>query len=310
MAGGTCFLFPGQGSQYVGMGWRAFREYPIVRETFQAADDVLGFELSKLCFSGPAEELTDTINAQPAIFVVSMAYLRLYQEVEDPAEPLFVAGHSMGEYTALAAAGVVSFADGLRLVRERGRLMKEAGERNPGRMAAIIRLDVEVVEEICRQASGVTAAESVQIANYNAPGQVVISGESRAVERAMALATERGARRVIPLAVSIASHSPLMQYAAELLPSALNMAKMMPARWPIIANTTARPMTTPEQVRAELLAQLTSSVRWSESVEYMVHQWATMFLEIGPKDVLTGLVQRIAPEVTAVSLESKLGLTS
>lgn len=306
-------LFPGQGSQYVGMGQRAYQEHAVVRETFEAADDILGFPLSALCFSGPEEELTDTINAQPAILAVSVAYLRLYRQMEGAAEPAFVAGHSMGEYTALVAAGVLDFATGLRLVRERGRLMKAAGDKNPGRMAAIIGMEAEALEEICRQASGPTEMQaagyrSVQVANYNSPGQIVISGESAAVERAIELAREKGARRVTPLAVSIASHSPLMRDAVASLSQAVNAVKMRPAQVPVVANSTARPITSPEDVRAELVAQLTSPVRWIASVEYIISQGVTTLVEIGPKDVLTGLTRRIAPDVAAINVEAKLDL--
>jgi len=308
MASRVAFLFPGQGSQYVGMGLKASQGHPLARETFEEANDVLGFDLSSLCFAGPSEVLTDTVNAQPAIMATSVAYLRLFQDMEGTRSPLFVAGHSMGEYTALVAAGVLSFGDGLKLARERGRLMKEAGEQNPGRMAAIIRMDVEPLEEICRQASGPTEMESVQVANYNAPGQIVISGESKAVERAMALAQERGAHRVIPLAVSIASHSPLMRRAADGLRQVVKGTKMEPARTPIIANTTAQPITNPDEVRAELVAQLTRSVRWIASVEMMVQQGVERFLEIGPRDVLAGLMRRINQDVEMVNVESKLEL--
>ncbi len=301
------FLFPGQGSQYVGMGLKAYQSYPFVREVFEAADDILGFKLSSLCFYGPTESLTDTLNAQAAILTVSMAYLRVHQSSTETAQPAFVAGHSMGEYTALVAAGALSFADGLRLVRERGRLMKEAGERNPGSMAAVIGMTVEALEAICREASGPTEMQSVRIANYNAPGQIVISGEEQAVNRAISLAKERGARRVVSLAVSIASHSPLMRSAADGLHTAVDAVTIKPAHVPIIANVTARPITTPDEIRQELVAQLTSPVRWIESVQYMAQQGVSTFVEIGPKDVLTGLQKRIAPEMAVINAESEKG---
>ena len=301
------WLFPGQGSQYVGMGRQAVEADPRAREVLDTADEVLGFKLSSLCLSGPAETLTDTINAQPAILAVSMAYLRLYEQAEGAASPAFVAGHSLGEYTALVAAGALSLADGLLLVRERGRLMKEAGERYPGRMAALIGLDVPTVEALCREATGSAAMDVVQIANYNAPGQIVISGAADAVERAMALAKERGARRAIPLAVSIASHSPLMREAAEGLRKAVNAVRIEAVRTPVVSNVTARPLGTPEEIREELVQQLISPVRWIASVEYMVQQGVRTFIEIGPKDVLVGLHKRIAPDTTAINWESQNG---
>ena len=198
------FVFPGQGSQYVGMGRDLYEAYPEARAIFDQADEILGFPLSELCFEGPAEKLNDTINTQPAIFTMSVACLRALNPSLS-LDPLFVAGHSLGEYTALVAAEALTFADGLKLVRERGRLMKEAGKKNPGGMAAIIGLDARTVERICQEAFG------VQIANYNSPGQIVISGHREALERAMELAREQGAKRVIPLAVSIAAHSLLMR---------------------------------------------------------------------------------------------------
>ena len=308
MGDATAFLFPGQGSQYVGMAKQAYDAHPLAREVLDAADDILGIKLTELCFTGPEETLTDTINAQPAILATSIAYLRVYESRPDAATSAFVAGHSLGEYTALVAAGALSFQDGLRLVRERGRLMKEAGAVNPGTMAAIIGLDVEPLEEICARASGPTDLESVRIANYNCPGQLVISGASQAVERAITMATEAGARRAIALAVSIASHSPLMQSATGDLRVAVNRANMQPARVPLVANTTAQPISTFDAIGDELVAQLTSSVRWTESIEYMIAQGVSTFLEIGPKDVLGGLMRRISRQVEMTNIESELGL--
>ena len=304
----VAFVFPGQGSQYVGMGQQAFQALAVAREVLEEADEILGFELSQMIFAGPEETLTDTINAQPAILATSIAYLRAYQGGEDRPAPQFLAGHSMGEYTALVASGALSFADGLRLVRERGRLMKEAGERHPGKMAAIIRVDTDVLEGICRQASGASEMDVVQIANYNAPGQIVISGSSDAVDRAMALAQAHGARRVIPLAVSIASHSPLMRHATAGLRQAVSQVKMHPARTPVIANTTAQPIGDPAEIADELVAQITSPVRWIDSIQHIAAQGINTFVEIGPKDVLKGLIGRILPEAEVISVESALGL--
>ena len=299
------FLFPGQGSQYVGMGRAAYEHHPKAREIFDAADEILGFALTSLCFEGPEQDLTDTINAQPAILATSLAYLALYDSPEPPA---FVAGHSLGEYTALVAAGALSFAEAIRLVRERGRLMKEAGKRKPGSMAAIIGMDTAPLEDICRQASGPAELDSVRIANYNSPGQLVISGASAAVERAMQMAQESGARRVIPLAVSIASHSPLMASAIPDLRRAVNAAKIGAASPPLVANTTAQPIASAEEIGDELVAQLGSSVRWTDSIQYMLDHGTSAFVEIGPKNVLSGLMRRISRDAQVVNLEAELGL--
>jgi len=305
----VAFVFPGQGSQYVGMGRDLHETYPEARALFDEADGILGFPLSKLCFKGPKEELDDTINTQPAIFVMSVACFKAlgtrYKaqgKGQENLEPAFVAGHSMGEYTALVAAGSLDFADALKLVRERGCLMKEAGGLNPGAMAAIIGLDAGMLEEICQEVGSRLPASSVQIANHNSPGQVVISGHREALEWAMKLAKERGAKRVVPLAVSIASHSPLMRSAAEGLRRVVEATPLRRARIPVVANVTAEPMAEPEEIREELVTQLTSPVRWVESVRWMVAQGVATFIEIGPKDVLTGLIRRIDKSVRTVNV--------
>jgi len=305
----VAFVFPGQGSQYVGMGRDLYETYPEARALFDEADGILGFPLSKLCFEGPKEELDDTINTQPALLMVSVALLRTLELNQlNLLNPLAVAGHSMGEYTALVAAGALDFAHALKLVRERGRLMKEAGELNPGAMAAIIGLDAGTLEGICREAGSQLPASSVQIANYNSPGQIVISGHKEALEWAMKLARERVAKRVVPLAVSIASHSPLMRPAAERLRRVVEATPFRRARIPVVANVTAEPITAPEEIREELVTQLTSPVRWMESVRWMAAQGVTTFVEIGPKDVLTGLIRRIDKGVRTVSVGDVAGV--
>lgn len=296
------FVFPGQGSQYVGIGRDLYETYPEAQAAFDESDEILGFDLSRLCFEGPKGELDDTINTQPAIFTMSIACLKALNPLFS-LNPLFCAGHSLGEYTALVAAEALDFADGLRLVRERGRLMKEAGERNPGGMAAIIGLDDAAVEEICREASAAVGGLGVVCANFNSPGQVVISGEKEALERAMPLANERGARRVIPLAVSISSHSALMKPAADSLADFVAQTQFRPPKIPLVANVTAAPMTEVDEIKHELIKQLISPVRWAESVRYMIAQGVTTFVEIGPGNVLAGLIKRISKEVQVVSVE-------
>jgi [acyl-carrier-protein] S-malonyltransferase len=290
----TAFLFPGQGSQKVGMTQELVDTFSQARAALEEADAVLGFSLSRLMLEGPEEELTDTLNAQPALLAAGVAAMRaLEAEVGDAlslgGENVFVAGHSMGEYTALVAAGCISYADGLRLVRERGRLMKQAGEQAPGLMAAILGLDQPQVDAVCAQIAGDDAI--VQIANDNCPGQLVISGNRRGMEQAMAALSAAGARKVVP--VSIAAHSPLMQPAADALRSAIEATTILPPQVVVIGNTSAGPLESPEAIRAELVAQLTGSVRWTESVQRMAEAGAATFVELGAGDVLVGLVKRI-----------------
>ncbi len=287
----AAFIFPGQGSQFVGMGKSLAEKYPLARQTFAEADELLGFPLSELCFDGPAEQLNDTINTQPALFVVSMAAFRVLQAELPAWQPSAVAGHSLGEYSALTAAGALSFADGLRLVRERGRLMKQAGEVSPGGMAAVLGLTAEQVAAICREASdGQTA---VQIANDNCPGQIVISGHKEAVERALPLAQAMGARRVVPLAVSIAAHSPLMAPIAADFAAAIEATPLHLPTLPVVANASAAPVHNLTEMKQLLAAQLTSQVRWTTSVRYLLNEGIDTFIEVGPGNVLIGLVKRI-----------------
>lgn len=304
--GDVAWLFPGQGSQYVGMGRDLAEAFPEVAELYRQADALLGVPLSRLCFEGPEEVLTQTINAQPALLTTSVAVLlalggRLDERgclrlPERLSPPSLVAGHSLGEYTALVTAGALAFPEALRLVRERGRLM---GEARSGTMAAVIGLEEEALEEICRKCG---EEAPLVIANYNCPGQYVLSGAAEAVARAMEEAQKRGARRVIPLKVSAAFHSPLMQEAASGLARAVGTAAFSPAGIPVVANTSARPIARPEAFREELVSQVCSPVRWSASLEYMWAQGVRRFLEIGPGTVLAGLVRRTLPEAEVRSI--------
>lgn len=286
----TAWVFPGQGSQYVGMARDLYDAYSSARLVLDAADSVLGFALSKLMFEGPEAELTDTINAQPALLAHSIAALAALQQASNNslAEAAMAAGHSMGEYSAMVAAGALDFADGIKLVRARGQAMKRAGEARPGAMAAILGLDDRTIQGVC------DAAGAVQVANFNAPGQIVISGEKEAIERAVDGAKKAGAKRAIVLAVSIAAHSELMRSAIQEFETVVTMTPLRAPRIPIVSNVTAAPMTDTNALRQEMLAQLTSSVQWVKSVEWMEAQGATEFLELGAKDVLTGLNKRIA----------------
>lgn len=306
VAQATAFLFPGQGSQQIGMAQAAVEACPAARAALDEADAVLGFALSRLMAEGPEETLTDTINAQPALLAASIALLRTLEselgaQTGTSALPgVFVAGHSLGEYTALVAAGSLGYADALRLVRERGRLMKEAGARSPGMMAAVLGLDEEKVAAICAEA---TAQGGIaQVANDNCPGQVVISGDMGGMETAMAALRAAGAKKVAPLAVSIAAHSPLMKPAAEELQAAIAATPLSPPQVPVIGNTTAQPLASVDAIRTELAAQLTGSVRWTATVQWLADAGVTSFVEVGPGEVLSGLVKRAARGATRYSI--------
>ena len=298
MVDGTIALvFPGQGCQSVGMGADVIAASPEARELYERADEILGFELSTLCFEGPTEELNDTANTQPAIYVTTMA---LWEALSPRLERLrpriaFAAGHSLGEFSALAAAGAVGFGDGLRLVRRRGEAMRDAGVTAPGGMAAIIGLTDDVVEEIVAQVNGEegVGGPGVWMANFNSPGQVVISGESGALDRAIALARERKAKRALRLSVSVACHTPLMEGASQRLAVALEETPFKSPWVPVVSNAEAVPLSDPERIKAALLRQLSSPVRWVESIDHMVANGVTTTLEIGPKAVVSGLIRRI-----------------
>jgi [acyl-carrier-protein] S-malonyltransferase len=299
----TAFVFPGQGSQVVGMMKDLAEAYPAARETFSEADAILGFALSALCFGGSEESLNDTINTQPALYTAGIAMLRVLQEVVPEARAVAMAGHSLGEFTALGAADAISFADGLRLVRERGRLMKDAGTRSPGAMAAVLGLDAGRIREICAEASQQTNGILI-LANDNCPGQSVISGDDATLEIGSKLLSEAGAKRVLKLAVSIAAHSPLMQSAAEEFRDTLANTPFQAPRVAVYGNVQAAPLGDAHSIREELGLQLTHSVRWTESVQAMIGAGITTFVEMGPKDVLTGLLKRIDRSATGYALNT------
>jgi [acyl-carrier-protein] S-malonyltransferase len=284
-------IFPGQGSQYVGMGEDFFGGDAASRKLFERADEILGFALSRICFEGPEEELKQTRNTQPAIFLHSLVAFRKLN-----ATPDMTAGHSLGEYSALVAAGAVSFEDGLRLVRLRGELMQKAGEEQRGTMAAVVGLMPDAVEALCKEAA---SAGIVQPANFNSPGQIVISGSVDGVRKGMELAKARGAKLVKELVVSGAFHSPLMASARDGLKKKLDETNIVDAAIPVYANVTAEPVTNATDIRDLLFRQLTNPVRWEESVMHMVRDGAERFVEVGPGKVLQGLVKRIASNATA-----------
>lgn len=286
------FLFPGQGSQYVGMMKDLYTLSPKARGIIERADDILGYRLSKVCFEGPANELQQTENTQPAIFLHSYVLLELLREID--IRPVATAGHSLGEYTALVAAQALSFEDGLRLVRLRGQLMQKAGEDQPGTMAAIIGLDEEAVVKICNIAR---QAGIVQAANFNAPGQIVISGSIEGVTEAMEEAKTMGARLVKELVVSGAFHSPLMQTAQGDLGESLKRSAIQNADIPVYTNVSGNAVTAPDDVRSLLYDQLVTPVRWQLSMTNMVKDGFRDYLEVGPGSVLQGLFKRIDPSV-------------
>lgn len=286
---GIAFQFPGQGSQAVGMGASLADAYPEARDVFHAADDALGFELSRLCWEGPEEKLKATENAQPALLVHGIAAARALSA--RGVTPIAAAGHSLGEFTALVAAGSLAFADAVRLVRARGQAMAWTGSESPGTMAAVIGLDAAAIEELC--ADSRRDGEVLVPANYNSPGQIVISGSTAAVHRAISAAKERGARMSIELQVSGAFHSPLMGPAVPRLREALSDVEIRPATIPVVANVDAHPITAPDEIRDRLIEQMTGAVRWTDCVLTLRDLGARRFVEPGPGHVLTGLLRRI-----------------
>jgi [acyl-carrier-protein] S-malonyltransferase len=293
------FLFPGQGSQAVGMGRDLHDNFAIARQTFDEADEALGFSISTLCFDGPEEQLRLTENTQPAIFTVSLAAQRVL--AERGVHPSFVAGHSLGEYSANVASGVMSFTDAVRTVRERGRFMQEAVAAGEGAMAAILGMADADVAQACKEAAAETGLV-VTPANINGHTQIVISGATAAVERAVALTRERGAKKAVMLAVSAPFHCPLMQPAQDRLAERLRALSCASAAVPIVVNVDAALVSDAESLRDALIRQVTGAVRWVESMEVLIAQKPDLFLEVGPGKVLTGLLRQIDREQKCVNV--------
>ena len=291
------YVFPGQGSQSVGMGSDLYLNSPAAREVFEEADDILGQSLTRMMFDGPESDLKQTLNSQPAIMVVSIACWKAWEEIlgGDRHDVLSVAGHSLGEYTALVVSGVLSFADGLRLVQERGKLMQQASIEHPGAMAAVLGLDEESLEHVCSETG-------VELANINSDDQMVISGDKLAVAHAMDLALARGARKSIPLQVSGAFHSSLMSDASAGLESAVLGLAFQAPTIPVIGNYSGTPISTVDEVKKELFNGLCHCVQWRNSIRYMVGSGVSRFVEFGSSRVLSSLIKRIDKGVEAITL--------
>lgn len=287
----NAYVFPGQGAQAVGMGKDLYEEHAEVRALFERANELLGFRITDLMFAGTPDDLKQTRVTQPAVFLHSVAMAKALG-----VEPEAVAGHSLGEFSALVVSGALSFEEGLLLVSKRAMAMQQACEQVEGTMAAVLGLADEAVEAVCAETEGVVVA-----ANYNCPGQLVISGEKGAVEKACAKAKEAGARRALPLPVGGAFHSPLMEPAREELAEAIAAAHFQTPRCPIYQNVDAAPHTDPEEIKQNLIAQLTAPVRWTQTVEQMVADGCSHFTELGPGTVLQGLIRKIAPEASTES---------
>ncbi len=300
-ASAVAVLFPGQGSQYVGMGRALAEAFPVARAVFAEADAVLGYALSRLMWEGPEAELNQTMHTQPAVFVHAVAAWRVLQAHLPDWRPMFAAGHSLGELTTLVATEALDFASALRLVQRRAQAMTEAGRRNPGRMAALLGLSIEKVEALVQAVS--QRIGFVQVANDNCPGQVVVSGTPEGVSAAVEQAKEMGARRAIMLKVSVAAHSILMAPAQEAFRAALVQARLHAPRYPVVGNVAARALQAADALFADLSAQLTGPVRWRESVEYMLAAGVQTFVEVGPGQVLSNLVKRIQRRTRRVNLD-------
>lgn len=293
-------VFPGQGAQAVGMGRDAYDSHPASRRIFETADDALGYRLSELIFNGPEAELKLTFHTQPALLTASMAYYEIFRESGLRAD--YVAGHSLGEYGALVAAGVIGFEDAVKAVRARGEFMDRAVPAGKGGMAAVLGADREPLQELCRRVTVEIAP--VELANVNCPGQIVVSGAKEGVEAVIGRGKEAGAKRVIPLEVSGPFHSSLMKPAAEKLSEVLDLTEMRPAAIPVVANVTARPVTEVDQIRRLLVEQVYSPVLWEDSVVWMIGQGVDTFVEIGSGSVLSGLIKKIDRAVTVHTLNS------
>ena len=291
----VAYIFPGQGAQYVGMGKGLCDNHEIARKTFEHANDILGFDLKKLCFQGPAEELTKTQNCQVAILVASIAALRVHLLRPSDFTPQVMLGLSLGEYTALVCAETMSFSDAVKLVRLRGQFMEEASKNSPGKMASIIGLDIEHAEEVCEKSGA-------QIANLNCPGQIVLSGSTTSIDNASVLAKENGAKRVIILDVSGPFHSALMAGASHKLKEALKAIEFLPPKIPVVSNVTAHSQDNTEMIKENLVDQLSSTTYWEESVRNVAARGIKHFLEIGPGTVLKGLLKRIDSELVCQNI--------
>lgn len=296
--GKIAFVFPGQGSQFVGMGQALSEQSPAAHQIFEEADAALGFPLSQLCFEGPEDELKLTANTQPAILTASIAVLAALKEKQPDFSPAFVAGHSLGEYSALVAAGALSFADAVKTVRSRGQFMEEAVPAGQGAMAAVLNMDRAALHAVCEEVTA--SGHPVQLANLNSPGQIVISGSAEGVKLAGEQAKTAGAKRVLPLNVSGPFHSSLMQPAADKLQAVLADVSVQDAAVQVVANVTARPVTEAATIVDSLIQQVSAPVLWEDSVQWMVEQGVTTFVEIGPGKVLAGLIKKIAPADTTI----------
>jgi [acyl-carrier-protein] S-malonyltransferase len=303
MNSGVAFVFPGQGSQSVGMGKALYDAYPRLKHVYDEASEVLGYDIAALCFNGPVETLNLTEHTQPALLVSSIAALHALQPAT--ITPLAVAGHSLGEYTALVAAGGLTFRDAVGIVQKRGRFMAEAVPAGTGAVAALIGLDAEAVKQACREAASTGV---VQAANFNSPGQVVIAGEKAAVERAIEIAKNRGCKKAVPLPVSVPVHTPLMQKAADRLADDLAAISWTDLRMPLINNAEAKPIHNAADIQASLVRQLPSSVQWEDSVRAMAAIGVKTFVEIGPGTVLTGLIRRIVPDASTLNVNDPKSL--
>lgn len=303
MASGIGLVFPGQGSQSIGMGKALYEAYPSLEQVYDEASSVLGYDTASLCFEGPVERLNLTECTQPALLVGSIAALKALEPAG--VKPIAVAGHSLGEYSALVAAGGLSFRDAVRVVQKRGRYMSEAVPPGTGLVAALLGLTAEVVKDICHAASAVGV---VAAANFNSPGQIVIAGEKAAVERAIELAKGKGCKKAIPLPVSVPVHTSLMQQAADRLAKDLAAVPWSDLNAPLINNVEAKPISRASEIQASLVRQLSSSVLWEDSVRVMGTMGVTTFVEVGPGTVLTGLIKRILPDAKLLNVNDPKSL--